>query len=527
MPDEVGTRVRVAALADLNAKGRKVVKVGRKQIVLFKSDKGIYACNNRCPHEGYPLVEGHLTDGCILTCNWHNWKFDMDSGATLVGGDRLRRYPVEVIDGEIWLDVVDPPAETRIAAALDNLRESFRRHEYDRMAREVSRLQLAGGNPLDAVRGAFQWTYENFEFGATHALGAAPDWLAYRDTLNDEVARLVPIVEIVGHLAWDSLREPRYPYPSEARPYSAEALVAAIEAEDEAAAIGCVRGALAEGLGYEDLERPLATAALAHYQNFGHAAIYVLKAGELIERLGPVSAEPILLLLVRHLVYASREDLIPEFRAYASALEAWDSSGAMTLKAEDITRLSVAKVLPRIAAAGGDPEALYHVLLDAGAWQWLHFDLALQDRTDNSLSSNVGWLDFTHTLTFANAVHTLCRRYPELWPQGLLQIGCFLGRNAGYLDPNLNTSQWQVDDEAAFMSQGFASLLDHAQAEYIVSCHLVKILTALKAELAAAPDAAWTPTLLAAVNRFLNSPLKRKHSLRTAQQAMTFVALEG
>ena len=103
--------VKVADLADLDAKGLKVVKVGRKQIVLFKTDAGIYACNNRCPHEGYPLAEGHLADGCVLTCNWHNWKFDLESGETLIGGDRLRRYPVVVKGSEIWLDVGDPPAD--------------------------------------------------------------------------------------------------------------------------------------------------------------------------------------------------------------------------------------------------------------------------------------------------------------------------------------------------------------------------------------------------------------------------------
>ena len=44
--------VRVADLDDLAGKGTKVVKVGKKQIALFKTSSGVYACNNRCPHEG-------------------------------------------------------------------------------------------------------------------------------------------------------------------------------------------------------------------------------------------------------------------------------------------------------------------------------------------------------------------------------------------------------------------------------------------------------------------------------------------
>ena len=47
-----------------------------QHVALFAGDgDDVWACDNRCPHEGYPLVEGNLTDGCILTCNWHNWKF--------------------------------------------------------------------------------------------------------------------------------------------------------------------------------------------------------------------------------------------------------------------------------------------------------------------------------------------------------------------------------------------------------------------------------------------------------------------
>ena len=112
-----------------------------EQAMLFLNRRGtVYACANRCPHEGYPLVEGSLDDECILTCNWHNWKFDLDSGATLVGGDTLRRYPVKVDGNDLVLDLSDPPPEVLIEKALTNLQESFPRHEYDRMAREIARL---------------------------------------------------------------------------------------------------------------------------------------------------------------------------------------------------------------------------------------------------------------------------------------------------------------------------------------------------------------------------------------------------
>jgi len=533
---ETADYVAVAELATLAARGVMVVKHGRKQIALFHTETGVYACNNRCPHEGYPLSEGTLSGDaagrtCLLTCNWHNWKFDLESGETLVGGDRLRRYPVRLAEGSVWIDVSDPPPQARIAAALEALHDSFRRHEYDRMAREIARIAKAGGDPLAALRAAIHWTHDRLEFGATHAHAAAADWLALRETLpvGDAAVRLVPLTEIVGHLAWDSRHEPRYPFPAGHADYAPERLVAAIEDEDEAAAVAQVRGALAAGLDYAALEAPLAEAALAHYADFGHSAIYVYKVGQLIARLGPEVTEPLLLALVRSLIYATREDLIPEFRDYAPALADWPRDAAAPAqppRAEDFIGLPLRAALGRCRDFAGDPEALHGALLGAAGWSLLHFDRAYEANNDGPVSDNVGWLDFTHAVTFANAVRVLCRRHPALWPQGLLQIACFLGRNAPYTKADLDTAPWRVDDPAAFRKALTARLLDHGQFEYIVAAHLLKLATAVQEEIAAAPEAAWQADLLAGLNRLLNTPIKRKFTLRTARQSLDFVARE-
>ena len=133
------TSHRVASLSELQAKGRMLVK----QVALFHRPKGVFACNNRCPHAGYPLSQGTLAEGCVLTCNWHNWKFDLESGETMVGGNTLRRYPVTLDGDDVNLDLSDPPGEARIAAALEEIREAMDKEEYDRMARLVARSEGA------------------------------------------------------------------------------------------------------------------------------------------------------------------------------------------------------------------------------------------------------------------------------------------------------------------------------------------------------------------------------------------------
>ena len=131
MPDEPSSPrltewVRVADLDRLQPSRPIAVKVAGKQIALFLHEGEIFACNNRCPHEGYPLVEGELGAGCVLTCHWHNWKFDLRSGTTIYGGDSLRVYPVKVEQGAIWVDVSDEPAGKRIERALEHLDDACR-----------------------------------------------------------------------------------------------------------------------------------------------------------------------------------------------------------------------------------------------------------------------------------------------------------------------------------------------------------------------------------------------------------------
>lgn len=522
----------VASLRSLGAAGRRLVKVEGRQIALFRSGDAVFACNNRCPHEGYPLIEGSLADGpepggCVLTCNWHNWKFDLVGGETLVGGDRLRRYPVRLEGERILVDLGEPPAAARRQAALEGLAGAFARNERDRMAREVARLERAGGDALDAVRWAVGRTHDRFEFGMTHALAALPDWLALRERwARTPAERLVPVIEVLDHLNWDSLRQPAYPFDRATAPWSPRGLAEAIEAEDEAAAVAILRGGLAEGRPGSELEPALAAAAFAHYQDFGHAAIYTFKAGQAIEQLGPEVAEPVLLALVRSLVMAQREDLIPEFRDYAPALAAWDGRGDRPVAAADFRGLGVRHALARCLESSGRPEALQAALLGAAAEQWLRFDLAVERRTDNPVSGNVGWLDFTHAVTFANAARRLSARHPAILPAALLQLACFLGRNATFLDEAVAEADWAVDDGENFLAGRFGRLFDHGVPEPIVSAHLVKVVTAVEEEWRAYPQEPWRGTLLAALNRFLENPPKRRHGLRVARQALGFVEAE-
>ncbi len=520
------------SLDRLRRDGRAVTRIGGKQIALFDTGAGIYACNNRCPHEGYPLREGTLDQACLLTCNWHNWKFDLRTGENLYGGDRLRTYPTKIVDDTVWVDVSDPPPEIRIATALTNLRSAFDDHAYDRMARELARLGKAGSDPAAAVSAAIEWTFDKLEFGTTHAFAAAAGWLRLHDRIADEEAKLICLLEAVGHMAWDALREPVYPYDGDAAPWDESAFRASIEAQDEAGSVARVRGALADGLHFADLERAFTAAALSHYADFGHSLIYVLHTGRLIARLGPRVELPLLLSLTRSLVYATREELIPEFRRYAAALDAWPRRPMQTPDgsppAAEFLGLSISDTLAKVADAAAhiSPDALHQALFGAGALNLLQFDVRNQAQTNGTIAQNVGWLDFTHAITFANAVRLQCSKFPGLWPAGLLQMACFVGRNTGFTDGAIEVDDWRVADRAAFDAACLAQVLDHGEDQYIQSAHLVKTWLAAGEEIDAGLPADAKALTMAAVNRYFRGPRKRKHVRRTAHQSLAFVGLE-
>jgi hypothetical protein len=183
-----------------------------------------------------------------------------------------------------------------------------------------------------------------------------------------------------------------------------------------------------------------------------------------------------------------------------------------------------------VAVAGNAPLDVYFALVEASARHLLRFDERHALRTDNSVADNVGWLDFTHALTFGHALRQQCARQPHLWPQGLLQLALFVGRNSGYLDPSLTAQaairEWAVTDETAFHECAIATIVDHGVGLPIFAAHWLKTWSAVRDEVAAGLPAGARTAMLAAVNRLLAVRFKQRHALRTAHQALGFVGKE-
>ena len=506
-------------------KGRKIVfRHGSKQILLIGMGKNIFALDNRCPHEGYPLSEG-TTDPkqCLLTCNWHNWKFDLNSGKCVMGADNVTTYPVEVKGNTISVDVSEPDPEQIQNAIMEGFAEGFEKNQKGRMTRELARLHFNGLDPLIAVIQSILWSHDKFQYGMTHAYAALADWLAlfFEETELEE--KLICLSEGIGYMAHDSTRRKSYPFGNKKVPYTAKALHEAVESEDAPLAESLVATGLSSGMTFGDFEQVFAEIALEHYNDFGHSLIYVYKASQVSQLLNnPEVDKALALSMVRSLAYSTREDLIPEFKAYPPALEQMKGFGEGAQV--DTTGLQGQRVAGACAwlaenASQYRAEALYKTLLKLNADNFLRFDLKNQEAIYIQVSQSIGWLSYTHGITFANAVRVLCTKYPHLWNQGLLQMACFYGRNTPYLDDNVSFDDWKVDSPEEFFVEITSRLYNHGMASPIVSAHLIKTAMATREEFHETGE----KYLLAAFNRFLQSPLKMAHIRRNVYQAINLV----
>ncbi len=523
----------VATLEQLRRNGRMVVKLPGKQLALFSQGDAVHACNNRCPHEGYPLAEGALGADCVLTCHWHNWQFDLRDGSNLHGGDGLTIYPVAQRDGQVWVDLSEPAPALRQQQHLAALEQAMAEDDLPRIAREVARLQAAGGTADDALRQAFMQSHERLRYGMTHAWAAADGWLRLRDELEPPVQRLACLTEALSYIARDTLREPPWPLPvPQSVVWNAQLFLNRVEAQDEAGA-----GAqLLEGLAQappQQFDACLTEAALAHYNDFGHSLIYLVHVRSLVQRLGPSVAPALWQGWLRALRFATREDLLPDFRAYAPALAQWPAAfGHNTAVPDPQAWFGLA---PRAAlalsaqhAAQCVPLALHQALMCVGAMHLMHFDAGWQDRSDGPVGDNIGWLDFSHALTFAHAVRVQCVEHPHLWPAALAQMTLFAARNAKYLRAQDKAGPVGMHGAAAeFDTLCIARLLDHGAAPHIFPAHLLKTWLATRDEIRLGVAPATSAWLRAALVQLFAARLKQRHVLRNAQQALDIVQRGG
>ncbi len=116
-----GGFTKVATVDEFDGENRKRVYLGTEALALFRVGDRFYALNDRCSHGRASLSEGTVDADGILTCPWHDGRFDLASGAPRGGPPRVpvRVYDVKVEGGDVLVRqgaAAGPPRLTEVDA---------------------------------------------------------------------------------------------------------------------------------------------------------------------------------------------------------------------------------------------------------------------------------------------------------------------------------------------------------------------------------------------------------------------------
>lgn len=117
------TEYHIGRLAELPLRKVHKVEVAGRTVGVIRTEAGVFAIGDRCPHQGGPMCSGYVTgtmlpsapdqyvygeDGMVIQCPWHAYEFRVDTGESVgrVLRGRVPTYRVDVRDGEVYCALV-------------------------------------------------------------------------------------------------------------------------------------------------------------------------------------------------------------------------------------------------------------------------------------------------------------------------------------------------------------------------------------------------------------------------------------
>lgn len=102
----MGTWIKAASCEALARQSPLEAEAGSAAVLLYDLQGDIYATAAVCPHHAAWLSQGGV-QGDVVNCPRHQGQFHIPTGRKTRGPQcpDLRTYPVQVRDGDIWLEV--------------------------------------------------------------------------------------------------------------------------------------------------------------------------------------------------------------------------------------------------------------------------------------------------------------------------------------------------------------------------------------------------------------------------------------
>lgn len=105
--------VLVCNVNEIQESRAKIFCINDERIAVYKHENKLYAVHNVCKHQGGPLGEGKILDGCI-TCPWHGYQYLPHNGQSPPPfTEKVNTYAVKIIDSNVWLKPSPFPEGTK------------------------------------------------------------------------------------------------------------------------------------------------------------------------------------------------------------------------------------------------------------------------------------------------------------------------------------------------------------------------------------------------------------------------------
>jgi len=116
-PGDAEGWVDVGSVETLVEGRARTATVGPERVALVRHAGGISCVTNVCRHQGGPLGEGRIVDGC-LTCPWHGYAYLPESGTSPPPfTEKVATYQVRVVADRIQVHHTPNPPGTHVPAA--------------------------------------------------------------------------------------------------------------------------------------------------------------------------------------------------------------------------------------------------------------------------------------------------------------------------------------------------------------------------------------------------------------------------
>jgi nitrite reductase/ring-hydroxylating ferredoxin subunit len=419
---ESAQRVRAASLADIREAGKLVTALNGHTVCLLAEGDDVYAVDNRCPHMGFPLHRGTVSDG-ILTCHWHHARFDLCTGGTFDQfADELRRFPVEIDGADVYVDLT--PRRDPVEHQKRRLQVGLERNISLVIAKAAIVLVEADAAGVDAFRSALEFGVRRRGGGWNRGLTTLACFmnLVPRVDAGERPAALYHgMSDVALEAAGDEPRFPLEPLPGEADPERLGRWFRSfIEVRDAEGAERALVSAVRAGASQQHLADMLFTAATDHrYLDGGHTLDFVNKALEALDVAGWEHAESVIASFAAPLAFAQRMEEANEWRHPVDLVvlleDAFDrlpepGPGGWEGRAElvdTILNAEAADILEALLQAlrdGASAVELASAVTFAAAMRIARFP------TTNEFGD---WDTALHTFTFANGVEQGLRRSPS------------------------------------------------------------------------------------------------------------------